>query len=104
MATIEAALGDAVARRLTEVLAPLVDAVARLDGHEPRPEVYTAEEAAVVLGTSEATVRRWVSSGLLGRLPGTTSILIPRRSVESFVGEAEERALAVRRSRERKPA
>jgi excisionase family DNA binding protein len=101
MPSIEQVLGEVVAASLTEALTPLVEAVTRLNGKEPHPEVYRVDEAAVVLGTSPATVRRWVDHGLLGRLPGTSTVLIPRRSVESFIGEAEERALAVRKTNHR---
>lgn len=87
--SIDAAL-DAKIAELAAVADRIVAAVAA-DAARPVPLVYTPAEAAVVLGVSAATVRRWVTDGTLPRVAGTDRLLIPRRSVEVLVDDVHRR-------------
>jgi excisionase family DNA binding protein len=58
----------------------------------PTPLVYTPDEAGIVLGVSDDTIRRWVRAGYLPRLPHTDRLLIRRKAVEAFVQSASPAA------------
>ena len=61
-------------------LAPYLEKLIR-----PEPLVFTVAEACLVLRTGEDTIRRWVKTGRLARVPAVGRVLIPRWSVEAFV-------------------
>lgn len=53
---------------------------------DPEPLTYTIPEAAVVIGTSDTTVRKLVNAGRLPLVPHMGERrLIPRIAVEAFV-------------------
>lgn len=86
--SVDAAIAEQVAAAVNAALAPVLELVERATSDEPRRLTYTVAEAAVALGVSEASVRRWVDGGALPRLPGISKPLIPRAAVEAFVAEA----------------
>lgn len=95
---VAAMFREQVTAALADVLAPLVDALAVLD--QPRPGVWKPAEAAVVLGVTENTVRRWCREGVLDTLPGVDRTLIPRIAVERYLtdpGARSEPAATTRR-------
>jgi excisionase family DNA binding protein len=81
---VAGAVEEAVARQF-RTLAELVATVA--------PLTYKAEEAAVVIGVCDKTVRELVREGVLPVVPHLGNrVLIPRAAVEAFVAQAEPRA------------
>lgn len=80
--SIDAALNAKFAELTAELKAAFTER------QTPASLVLTPKKAGVLLGVSEKTVRRWVTRGVLPRLPEADIVLIPRRAVEEFVERA----------------
>lgn len=47
-------------------------------------QAYRVGEVAQMFGVASATVRRWISSGRLRRIPGCRHILVPATEITRF--------------------
>lgn len=83
--TLDEQIHATVRAAVEEANAPLLAALDR-----PPRLAYSVLEVAEMLGTSRDTVERLVKDGNLARVPGTgRAVLIPRRSVDRLIDEAE---------------
>lgn len=87
MTAIEDAIRATVVDSIAEALEPLIAVLSKID-RQPEALVYTPQEASVVLGVSDSTIRRWLDGGVLPRLPHTDRVLIPCVAIAAFVEDA----------------
>lgn len=79
--TLEELVAEAAAHGVEEHLARFVRRLV-----DPEPLTYTIPQAAVVIGTSDTTVRKLVNAGRLPLVPHMGERrLIPRIAVDAFV-------------------
>ncbi len=85
MSAVDAALAEVVKTAVAEAVA---EALADLAN---RPVVCTKTETAALLRCSPSQIDKWLTVGLLPRMPHTSKVLIPRVAIEAFAtGQLEQ--------------
>ncbi len=63
---------------------------ARMDKERPASQVYTANEAATILGVSPRTIRRRAADGSLPSIELRGIVRIPRAAIDALISPAVE--------------